>query len=67
MVNNIKKDLVETVRRFAWTPVRVTSNRIVWLNFYYEETYFINFADMFRQLVTHRYTEAEYFLKKMSE
>lgn len=64
--NAIYKHYIETIEHFAWFPIRLTNNKIIWLCTYYEELYLFSAGFGFARLCSSYMTRDEYIIKKLS-
>ena len=66
-ISAIVNKTVEENKKFAWVPVKLINNKIVWLTNYYEIiTYIAIPRTFYRILTTENISVDEYILRKLS-
>ena len=64
--NAIVSKRINTYKKFAWRPVRLSNGKLTWFNTYYEEVYFYSSGFGYRSLASYYYTKDEYMMRKLS-
>jgi hypothetical protein len=64
--NAIISRRINTYKKFAWSPIRLSNGKLTWFKTYYEEVYYFSNGFGYRRLDSYYYTKDEYMMRKLS-